>query len=251
MFEATLSEDFWGEEDFTCNQCHVIFTSRRAASEHAQTKHKMKRLLIKDRAQVKVEVESGDDCELIDNIDVNTKSEGEYFEFVKEETAEEIKTEHVKIEEFLDENTEEGLQIEEMDVSRVKVEDLEGKEEVKDIKIEEGEEDVTKGQFVKHFVEDESETKFVPPRKKPKIVLVKAKTEIPDEEESEERTMPGFTTSGEDAQNGSYEIMDQVLHVPQGTASVMDVHAAVDPLVLVNLVSSFGHQDLSKAGHLR
>ena len=118
MFEATLSEDFWGEEDFTCKQCHVIFTSRRAASEHAQTKHKMKRLLIKDRAQVKVEVESGDDCELIDNIDVNTKSEGEYFEFVKEETAEEIKTEDVKMEELLDENTEEGLQIEEMAVSR-------------------------------------------------------------------------------------------------------------------------------------
>ena len=81
--------------------------------------------------------------------------------------------------------------------------------------------------------------------------MVKAKAEIPDEEESEERILSGFTTSGEDGQNGSYEIMDQVLHVPQGTASVMDVHAAVDPLVLVNLVSSFGHQDLSKAGHLR
>ena len=119
MFEATLSEDFWGEEDFTCKQCHVIFTSRRAASEHAQTKHKMKRLLIKDRAQVKVEVESGDDCELIDNIDVNINSKGEYFEFVKEETTEaEIKTEDVKMEELLDENTEEGLQIEEMAVSR-------------------------------------------------------------------------------------------------------------------------------------
>ena len=96
-----------------------------------------------------------------------------------------------------------------------------------------------------------AETKFVPPRKKLKIVLVKAKAEIPDEEESEERILSGFATSGENAQNGSYEIMDQVLHVPQGTASVMDVHAAVDPLVLVNLVSSFGHQDLSKAGHLR
>ena len=49
----------------------------------------------------------------------------------------------------------------------------------------------------------------------------------------------------------------QILHVPQGTASVMDVQAAVDPNFLVGIVSSFGDQgspvakDFAKAGHIR
>ena len=226
MFEATLSDDSWGDEDFTCNQCHVIFTSRKGASEHAETKHNVRRLLIKDRAQVRVEVESEDNSEVIENIDVNMSSEGEYFEFVKEELSEEIKTEDVKMEETFDVNT---------------------SEEVKDIKTEsKGEGNVTEKQSGilengEYIEEDKPEIKFAPPPKKPKIVLVKAKPEIPDEEENEERGMPGLTTSGEDAQNGSYE-MDRILHVPQGTASVMDVHAAVDPIVLGGIVSSFGDQ---------
>ena len=42
-----------------------------------------------------MEVDSGDDCEVIENIDVKMDSKGEYFEFVKEETSEEIKTDVV------------------------------------------------------------------------------------------------------------------------------------------------------------
>ena len=110
MFEATLSEDFWGEEDFTCNLCHITFTSRGGAREHAERKHKVRRFFIKDRAQIKVEVESGDDCEVINDIDVNMNSEGEYFEFMKEESSEEIKTEDVKMEEDVNTNDEAGLQ---------------------------------------------------------------------------------------------------------------------------------------------
>ena len=245
MFEATLSDDFWGDEDFTCNQCHVTFASRRGASEHAETKHKVRRLLVKDRAQVKVDVESGDVCELINNIDINMNSKGEYFEFVKKEKSEEIKTEDVKMEELLDVNTNENLGLHtEMYVRRVKDE---VKKEVKEVKIEKG--GLTEGSFGEKMDEDEPETKFVPARKKPKIVLKKAKPEIPDEEENNERTMSGFRTSGKDAQN--FEIMDQVLDVPQGTASVMDVHAAVNPKVLLNIVSSFDHQDVTMTEHLR
>ena len=253
MFEATLSEDFWGDEDFTCNQCHIIFTSRKGASEHAERKHNVRRLLIKDRAQVRVVVEPGDDCKVIKNIDVNMDSKGEYFEFMKEETAEEINTEDVKMEEPFNVNTsgEVGLQTD-MEVSRVKDERAEGKEEVKDIKIEdEGKGPSGRVEYGEYIEEDEPETKFVPPTKKSKIVLIKAKPEIPYEEENEERAMPGFMTSGEDAQ------MDQILHVPQGTASVMDVHAAVDPIVLVGMLSSFGDQsspvakDVAKDGYLR
>ena len=73
MFEATLNEDFWGDEDFTCNQCHITFTSRKGASEHAETKHHVRRLLIKDRAQVKVKAEPGDGCKAIDDIDKKMK----------------------------------------------------------------------------------------------------------------------------------------------------------------------------------
>ena len=58
MFEANLSEDFWGDEDFTCSHCHIIFTTRKGASVHAETKHKVKSVFIKDRAQVRVEVKT-------------------------------------------------------------------------------------------------------------------------------------------------------------------------------------------------
>ena len=251
MFEATLSDDFWGDEDFTCNQCHVIFTSRKGASEHAERKHNVRRLLIKDRAQVRVVVEPGDDCKVIKNIDVNMDSKGEYFEFMKEETAEEIKTEGGKMEEAFNVNTSEEVGLEtEMDVNKVKDERTEGKEEVKDIKIED-EGASGRVEYGEYIEEDEPETKFVPPTKKPKIVLVKAKPEIPDEEENEERAMPGFMTSGSDAQ------MDQILQVPQGTASVMDVHAAANPSVLESILNSFGDQcspvakDVVKSGYLR
>ena len=49
-------------------------------------------------------------------------------------------------------------------------------------------------------------------------------------------------TGGEDAQNGCFE-MDKILNVPEGTASVMDVHAALDPAVLADLATSCGDQD--------
>ena len=181
MFEATLSEDFWGEEDFTCNECHVIFTSRRAASVHAETKHKVRRLLIKDRARVEVDVGHGDACEVIRDIDVNGNSEGEYFELMKEETVEEIKKEDIF---NVNTNGRVGSQSEnEMDISVGNLKQEEGgvKVEVKDIKVEENK---TGGPSVKvesweYFEEDDAESKY--PAKKKKIVLMKAKPEILDE----------------------------------------------------------------------
>ena len=62
---------------------------------HTETKHKVRRLLINDRAQVEVDVGHGDACEVIRDIDVNGNSEGEYFELMKEETVEEIKKEDI------------------------------------------------------------------------------------------------------------------------------------------------------------
>ena len=62
---------------------------------HAETEHKMRRLFIKDRARVKVDVVDGDACEVIRDIDVNGNSEGEYFELMKEETVEKIKKEEI------------------------------------------------------------------------------------------------------------------------------------------------------------
>ena len=181
MFEATLSEDFWGEEDFTCNECHVIFTSRRAASVHAETEHKVRRLLINDRAQVEVNVADGDACEVIRDIDVNGNSEGEFFELMKEETVEEIKKEEIF---NVNTNGRVGSQSEnEMDISVSNLKQEEGgvKVEVKDIKVEENK---TGGPSVKvesweYFEEDDAESKY--PAKKKKIVLMKAKQEILDE----------------------------------------------------------------------
>ena len=49
-------------------------------------------------------------------------------------------------------------------------------------------------------------------------------------------------TGGEGAQDGCFE-MDKILKVPEGTASVMDVHAALDPAVLENLATSCEDQD--------
>ena len=46
-------------------------------------------------------------------------------------------------------------------------------------------------------------------------------------------------TGGEGAQDGCFE-MDKILKVPEGTASVMDVHAALDPAVLADLATSCG-----------
>ena len=53
-------------------------------------------------------------------------------------------------------------------------------------------------------------------------------------------------TGGEDAQNGCFE-MDKILNVPEGTASVMDVHAALDPAVLADLATSCGDQAMARA----
>ena len=53
--------------------------------------------------------------------------------------------------------------------------------------------------------------------------------------------MGGQHKDSEGAQNGFFE-MDKILNVPEGTASVVDVHAALDPIVLVAIVTSCGGQ---------
>ena len=210
MFEATLSEDFWGEEDFTCNECHVIFTSRRAASVHAETEHKVRRLLINDRAQVEVNVADGDACEVIRDIDVNGNSEGEYFELMKEETVEEIKKEEIF---NVNTNGRVGSQSEnEMDISVGNLKQEEGgvKVEVKDIKVEENK---TGGPSVKvesweYFEEDDAESKY--PAKKKNIVLMKAKPEILEEDGNGEGVAESVEAdtgmdTGEDAGEATHE----------------------------------------------
>ena len=153
---------------------------------HAETEHKVRRLLIKDRARVEVDVADGDACEIIRDIDVNGNSEGEYFELMKEETVEEIKKE-----EIFNVNTNGSQSENEMDISVGNLKQEEGgvKVEVKDIKVEENK---TGGPSVKvesweYFEEDETESKYAPPppAKKKKIVLMKAKPEILDEGEAE------------------------------------------------------------------
>ena len=149
---------------------------------HAETEHKVRRLLIKDRARVEVDVGHGDACEVIRDIDVNGNSEGEYFELIKEETVEEIKKEDI-----FNVNTNErvGAQIEnEMGISVSNLKEEEGgvKVEVKDIKVEENKTSV-KVESWEYFEEDDAESKY--PAKKKKIVLMKAKPEILDEGEAE------------------------------------------------------------------
>ena len=158
MFEATLSEDFWGDEDFTCKICHRTFVTRRGASVHAESEHKVRSILIKDRAKVRVEVEPEEECEVIEDIDANMRSQGEYVEFVEEERAEEIKNEEVKMEETFHVNTNEkvGSQTE-MDTSdsEVKDEGIEQNMEVKDVKGEGSEE--KSGEYI-----EEDDTEFKP-----------------------------------------------------------------------------------------
>ena len=101
MFEATLNEDFWGDEDFTCSECHITFTSRKGASEHAETKHQVKRLLIKDRAQVKVKTEPGDGCQAIEDIVEKMKD-------IKVEGGKENLTVSQSTEEFIEEDENEA-----------------------------------------------------------------------------------------------------------------------------------------------
>ena len=209
MFEATLSEDFWGEEDFTRIECHVIFTSRRAASVHAETKHKVRRLLINDRARVEVDVGDGDACEVIRDIDVNGNSEGEYFELMKEETVEEIKKEDIF---NVNTNGRAGSQSEnEMDISVSNVKEEEGgvKVEVKDIKVEENK---TGGPSIKvesweYFEEDDAESKY--PAKKKKIVLMKAKPEILDEGGVESVEADTDMDTGKDTEEAAGEITQE------------------------------------------
>ena len=81
-----------------------------------------------------MEADPEDECEVIEDIDVNMNSKGEYVEFMEEE----IKNEEVKTEEpfHVTRNEEVGL-LTLMDVSK-RIE-----QNVKDIKVEDGEEKVT------------------------------------------------------------------------------------------------------------
>ena len=162
MFEATLSEKFWGDEDFTCNKCHITFTSRRGASEHAERAHDVRKLLIKDRSQVKVETERAGPCEVIQDIDVNMNCDGEYFEFMEDE---EIKEEVIKLEEPFLVKTNEGVGSQTgMDVG---VNEDEGvKMEVKDIKVDGPSSKRDSGEDIE---EDEAVFRFEPSTKKHKI----------------------------------------------------------------------------------
>ena len=125
-----------------------------------------------------MEVDPEDECEVIEDIDVNMNSKGEYVEFMEEETAEEIKNEEVKMEEPFHVNTKEEVgSLTLMDVN-------EGiKPNVKDIKVEDGEENVTAGPSGEYIEEDQAESKFVRPAKKPKIVSVEESCETDSEEE--------------------------------------------------------------------
>ena len=58
--------------------------------------------------------------------------------------------------------------------------------------------------------------------------------------------MGGQHKDSEGAQNGFFE-MDKILNVPEGKASVVDLHAALDPTVLVDLVTSCGDQGSSQS----
>ena len=179
MFEVTLSDNFWGDEDFTCSQCNVIFTSRRGASEHAEAKHKVRRLCIKDRYRVKVFAEPRDGCEVIKDIGVKMNSEGEYFEFMKEETADEIKKEDIKAKEPFDVSTNERRR------EGVEVNATAGPS----AKEEPGE----------YIEQDEVESKFVPSSKKFKVDI------LVEEEKKEKRTKSAVAQYpyGEDCETDS------------------------------------------------
>ena len=130
-----------------------------------------------------MEADPEDECEVIEDIDVNMNSKGEYVEFMEDETAEEIKNEEVKMEEPFHVNTKEEVgSLTLMDVS-------EGIERnVKDIKVEDSEEKVTAGpsgrnESGEYIEEYDAESKFVPPAKKPKIVSVGENCETDSEEE--------------------------------------------------------------------
>jgi len=88
MFRATLSDDYWGEEDYTCLICYTIITSRSGASEHAEEKHNTKKLSIQDRAKVTVVV-PGDDCRLIENLEdrVARSMEMDEMDWIRSPTA--------------------------------------------------------------------------------------------------------------------------------------------------------------------
>ena len=125
-----------------------------------------------------MEADPEDECEVIEDMYVNMNSKGEYVEFMEEETAEEIKNEEVKMEEPFHVNTKEEVgSLTLMDVN-------EGiKPNVKDIKVEDGEENVTAGPSGEYIEEDQAESKFVRPAKKPKIVSVEESCETDSEEE--------------------------------------------------------------------
>ena len=166
----------------------------------------MRRLLIKDRARVEVDVGHGDACEVIRDIDVNGNSEGEYFELMKEETVEEIKKE-----EIFNVNTNGSQSENEMDISIGNLKQEEGgvKVEVKDIKVEENK---TGGPSVKvesweYFEEDDAESKY--PAKKKKIVLMKAKPEILDEGGAESVEADTDMDTGKDTEEAAGEITQE------------------------------------------
>ena len=158
-----------------------------------------------------MDVRPADECELIKDIVVNMNPKGE--------TAEEVKTGEVHMEEPFDANINEGVGSQtEMDVSvsEVNDEETERKVELKNVKVEGGEENVTAGPSARresgeYIEEDDTEFKFDPPKKKPKIVSeresksvgedceihseTRAKCEVPEEEANDERE----EESGEDS----------------------------------------------------
>ena len=123
-----------------------------------------------------MEADPEDECEVIEDIDVNMNSKGEYVEFMEEETAEEIKNEEVKMEEPFHVNTKE-------EVGSLTLMDGGIERNVIDLKVEDGEENVTAGPSGEYIEEDEAESKFVQPAKKPKIVSAGESCETDSEEE--------------------------------------------------------------------
>ena len=125
-----------------------------------------------------MEADPEDECEeeVIEDIDVNMNSKGEYVEFMEEETAEEIKNEEVKMEEPFHVNTKE-------EVGSLTLMDGGIERNVIDLKVEDGEENVTAGPSGEYIEEDQAESKFVRPAKKPKIVSVEESCETDSEEE--------------------------------------------------------------------
>ena len=123
-----------------------------------------------------MEVDPEDECEVIEDMYVNMNSKGEYVEFMEEETAEDIKNEEVKMEEPFHVNTKE-------EVGSLTLMDGGIERNVIDLKVEDGEENVTAGPSGEYIEEDQAESKFVPPAKKPKIVSVEESCETDSEEE--------------------------------------------------------------------